>query len=444
MNPSTSTPAVVSSPPGKSRHVIRWLLGCLGVLFFLCCACTAGFGAWTWKQYTAYPTDPLVLTQIVEREVSQMRGLEFKQPVSVKLVTPDQMRAYLQKQFEKDMDPEEMRAGQLTLAAMDLIEPDTDLSQIYLDLFSEQTAGLYDPDTKQLYVVSDSSAVSVLGRTTLAHELTHALQDQYFDLNKSGYGTKHEHDSEYMAGLQSLVEGDASLVQAQYMRAKLSPLDWLRMGIEYSRLDMTALNSAPKYLSASMMFPYTQGSRFAQTLYTSGGWSAVNAAFAHPPQSTEQVLHPQHFNASDPPRIVSLPPLTDTLGSGWRLVDEEIMGEFAIQQHLQPLGVLTATLAASGWGGDRYATFYNEARDATLFAWRTEWDTTTDAAEFARTYDLYLTDRFGHAADSKDGNWMCWQASDDYRCMQRSAGAVLIVRAPDQKTARPVLDRLGP
>ena len=114
----------------------------------------------------------------------------------------------------------------------------------------------------------------------------------------------------------------------------LSPLDWVRLGWEYSQLDLDEFNQAPEAVSAGLTFPYNYGQIFVGNLYQSGGWTAVDAAFADPPQSTEQILHPQRYYQADKPEVVTLPPLTDTLGSGWRLVDEDTLGEFYTRLHL--------------------------------------------------------------------------------------------------------------
>jgi len=430
----------------KRPPIWRWIAGCLIVMVCLCCVATSGVGAWLWKQYTAYPTNPAALIQIVEKEVSRMRGLEFKRPVALKLLTPEQLRARLLDKFEQEWPREEARGLALTLAAFDLLEPETDLYQLYLDLYTEQVTGLYDPETQELYVVSDAGGVNVSGRMTLAHELTHALQDQHFDLQGLGYGKERQagHDSEYLAGLQGLVEGDASLLQAQYMR-RFSPLDWLRFLWEYSRLDMSKFNQAPRAISAGLTFPYLQGSDFVKSLYTSGGWAAVNAAFANPPQSTEQILHPGRYRLNDQPRLVTLPPLTDTLGSGWHLASQDIMGEYYTRLHLeQYLKPISATLAAEGWGGDRYNTFYNEAQKTTVLVWYTAWDNTTEAGEFAKAYTLYLTHTFDHDADSTQGDRACWQSPQDYRCMTWQAASVVVVRGPDAETVERVLNEIKP
>ncbi|MBN1887987.1 MAG: hypothetical protein JW850_08345 [Thermoflexales bacterium] len=408
-----------------------------------CCALSSGLVAWSWRQYTAYPTDPEALAQVVQHQVVQMRGLEFIHPVTVRTLTPDELRERMQRELEQEWPPEEARKYALTLAAFDLMHPDTDLYQLYLDLLSEQVVGLYDTDTKELYVVADGK-IGVLGRMILAHELTHALQDQHYDLNALGYGeqVRGELDSEHMSGIVGLVEGDASLLQSMYMRT-FSALDWARLGWEYAQLDMDTLESAPEALTAGLTFPYQEGQRFVVSLYESGGWAAVDAAFARPPQSTEQILHPERYRAGDRPRLVALPPLTDTLGAGWQFVDEDIMGEFYTRLHLSPqTGSLAAAEAAEGWGGDRYAVYSHESQAALLLAWRTVWDNETEADQFVEEYKRYLDDVAGHEANLAQADRACWQLPDQYRCLVWSADRVTVVRGPDAYTVERVMQVL--
>jgi len=425
-------------------RIVRWAAGCLIVLACLCCLLTSGTAAWLWKQYTAYPSDPAALAQVVQKEVQQMRGLEFKSPVTPRLMTPDKLRERLVQKFEQEWPREKAHSLALTLAALDLLDPKTDLYQLYLDLYTEQISGFYDPETRELYIVSDASRIGVVGRMTLAHELTHALQDQHYDLQKLGYGKTGsiEHDSEYLAGLQGLVEGDATLLQSQYMQT-FSPLDWVRFVWEYSRIDTGKYNQAPPVISAGLTFPYTYGGAFVKSLYASGGWAAVNAAFSNPPRSTEQILHPYRYRQSDAPQLVSLPPLTDTLGIGWQLVDEDVIGEFYTQLHLaQHLSQAAAINAAKGWGGDRYATYYNANQETIALAWHSVWDNEAEANEFVDAYDLYLSTLFNHSADTTQDNQSCWQKSQDYRCLKWQSSSVIVVRGPDANTVERMLQAL--
>ncbi len=444
-----SADTMPSASPRRDRRRAYWIAGCLamGMAVTTCLCCLTGLlvAVWLWKQDQVYPTEPEPLTQVVQLEVTRLRGLEFRQPVVVRTLTPDELRQRMAQKLEEEFSPQEARNDALVLAAFDLLDPDTDLYSLYVDLYSELVAGFYEPETKELYVVSDSSQIGVLGRLTLAHELTHALQDQYYDLQAMGYGRQvaSQYDSEYLVGVMGLVEGDASLVQAQYMRT-LSPLDWARLAWEYSRMDWGKYSKIPAPIYAGFTFPYNYGPAFVADLYRSGGWAGVNSAFAHPPQSTEQILHPDRYRAGDAPRLVTVPPLTDTLGSGWHLVDEEVMGEFAIRLHLSPqLGEAAAALAAEGWGGDRYAVYYHETRSAILLLWRTVWDTQAEAHEFVERYTRYLDRVARHSAGVTEAGRSCWTVSTHYRCLVWDGEWVTVVRGPDQATVEQVLRLTG-
>jgi hypothetical protein len=240
-----------------------------------------------------------------------------------------------------------------------------------------------------------------------------------------------------------LVEGDAQMLQVQYM-ARLSPLDMARLGQEYSQLDMDAYNQAPKAISQGLLFPYQYGQSFVDSLYKEGSWAAVNAAFAHPPQSSEQILHPERYRLNDAPRLVTLPPLTDTLGNGWRLADEDILGEFYIRLHMgQHLEESVATSAAEGWGGDRYAVYSDQAQKKLVMVWRAVWDGETDAGEFVADYTLYLDSVAGHSADATQTGRACWQMSDNYRCLSWSADSSTVVRGPDAVAVEQVIKAVG-
>ena len=142
-------------------------------------------------------------------------------------------------------------------------------------------------------------------------------------------------------------------------------------GLKISQCAGVALGHAPPVLISSLSFPYSSGYRFVETLYDAGGFEAIDAAWADPPRSTEHILHPERYLAGDAPQIVTLPPLTDTLGVGWELLEDDILGEFFLREYLdQQLAAAVAERAAEGWGGDRYAVYWNEATGGLVMALR--------------------------------------------------------------------------
>jgi hypothetical protein len=142
------------------------------------------------------------------------------------------------------------------------------------------------------------------------------------------------------------------------------------------------LDRAPRVFAEGLIFPYTKGFVFAQTLYSRGGWATIDAALADPPISTEQILHPEKYLASprDVPMATGVPPLTDTLGAGWVYRDTGTIGEFELGLMLRENDVSSFASAAEGWGGGQY-DLYERGSNALLIM-GTAWDTAEDATEF--------------------------------------------------------------
>jgi hypothetical protein len=242
--------------------------------------------------------------------------------------------------------------------------------------------------------------------------------------------------------VRALAEGEAELVQSLYLfdndfftEEEIEAIRNNAGGEEQADL----LNTVPPVLINDMIFPYTAGVDFVVELYREGGFAAIDAAWANPPRSTEHILHPDRYLAGDAPQIVALVPLTATLGAGWELVDEDIMGEFYLRQYLaQQLPASAVGRAAAGWGGDRYAVYHNAAAGALVMALRLVWDTPADALEFAAAYADYPAALLGVVATPQPDGSNCWLA-DEVICLAQVESESFIVRAPDEATAAAVM-----
>lgn len=380
----------------------------------------------------------------IEANVSELRGLALREPISPLLLTRDELRERLAEEFAADNSPDEARADVLELSAFDFLARDYDLYQAQLDLQSEGILGYYDPETAEFVIITDGALLDPAAQWTHAHEFVHALQDQHFALDDLDNDAL---DSEARAAIRALAEGEAELVQYLF----LFEGDYFsRQEVDAILSDATSdggdfLRDFPAVLVNNMAFPYTSGVDFVLELYREDGFDAINAAWANPPQSTEHILHPDRYRAGDPPIAVSLPPLTDTLGFGWEQIDEDILGEFFLRQYLdQQLPAATVNRAATGWGGDRYAVYWNEADRALVMALRLLWDTPEDAEEFAAAYPDYARRLYGvdDAETLPDGS-ACW-AGEDVICFRQEEGDSLVVRAPDISLAATVMTALQP
>jgi hypothetical protein len=372
--------------------------------------------------------------QEIESNVIELRGLPQLEAVIPTALTSEELRTRLEADFMEDYSPEESRLDVLTLSAFDFLERDFDLYNFTIDLYTEQVAGFYDPETDEFVVISSGEAsFGVLEQFTYAHEFVHALQDQHFSLDLL---SDESLDSEAAFAIRALAEGDATLAQTLYIsEGYFSQEQLLEIITAAGALDSSVFNSAPPVLSHELEFPYTSGLNFVQTLYAQGGYSAVDDAWNNLPQSTEQIIHPERYLSGDEPQIVSLQPLTDTLGAGWQRLDEDTLGEFYLREYLaQQLNSTIVETAATGWGGDRYTVYWNEASEQIVMVLKLVWDTTADSDEFAAAYEAYPAQLFGATAASQPDGSQCWQGTDVI-CLYQNGDETMIVRAPDLETA---------
>jgi hypothetical protein len=366
----------------------------------------------------------------VEANVIEIRGLQPIMPVQATFLTPAELRLRLEADFEEDYSLEEARQDAIVYSAFDFLDRDFDLYNFWLDLYSEQIAGFYDTDTAEFVVISEAQQFGPSEQWTHAHEFVHALQDQHFDLGRI---KDDELDPEARLALRALAEGEATLVQLLYLDY-FTEAEMAQIFAGMNQGNDNLLQNAPRVLRAGLEFPYSAGFEFVAALYREGGFDAIDAAWADPPRSTEHILHPQRYLAGDNPIPVTLAPLTATLGAGWELLDEDVLGEFYLRQYLlQQLSSQEVDVAATGWGGDQYAVYWNEATEQLVMVLRSVWDTETDREEFAAAYGRYAAQLTG-AAEQPVAGGRCW-SGQEILCLYQEGSETLVVRAPDPTTA---------
>lgn len=359
----------------------------------------------------------------IQDQVSTLRGLEPEREITRTIYTQDDLRQFILKELEDDFPPEEAKKSALEMAAFDFLSPDIDLVTLMEDLYTEQIAGFYDTDTRSFTIIDEDEEMGPLEKATYAHEYTHALQDQHYGLDALD---PEDNDDDASLAADALIEGDAMNIMQQYMLAFLDSDEIFQLLSESMESESTVLDSAPEIIQTQMMFPYEQGAAFVNYLYEEGGYREIDHAFANPPKSTEQIMHPERYLEGETPQIVTLPPLTGTLGSDWQFVDENVLGEFTLQQYLeQYVGEQTASQAADGWGGDRYAVLYRPENDDLALVLRIAWDTPAEAKEFLGAFQTMAKNRFG----SNPTRNTCWEGGDAM-CIYLTDDETLIIRAP--------------
>jgi hypothetical protein len=372
------------------------------------------------------------------------RGLSPSQPVERAFLTVAEVKQRVLDDFEEDYSPEEAADDTRVLAAFGLVEPGLDLYNLFVRLYSEGVAGYYDPDTQELVLVSETQGLNAYERTVFAHEYTHALQDQVFGIRASGFSDEmFDQDSERFEAAQAVLEGDARLLEEQYQDT-LTAAEQREYDEAVNAQDVSLYFEMPEYLLHDFIFPYEQGLEFVRRYYNEGGWARVDELWRNMPVSSEQILHPERYDAGEAPVVVARPALTDTLGSGWRMLDNGVNGEWYTYLILAygtdgdaQLAPNRARAAAEGWGGDGYNVYLRESDEALVLAAHWVWDTAADAEEFVEAFREYGDERFGGPA-TEIGDRLCWGVAGQ-NCLLTTGTGTLWLMAPDGTTFEAVL-----
>jgi hypothetical protein len=317
------------------------------------------------------------ISAMVERE----RGLNFTDPVEVELAGEGDFQQRLLEDFDEDVD--ELRQTEVLLKAFGLVGPDVDLVESMRTLLGAGVVGFYDPETDELVV--RGTALTPYIRTTIAHELTHALDDQHFDLDRPEYD---DADDEVGFGFGALVEGNARRVEDAYV-ATLSDEERLDAAAEELALggDLD-LGDVPLVLIRLISAPYGLGQSFVDTLIDEGGQSALDAAFAAPPRTSEQVIEPAAYREGEARIEVPAP------SAGGAVVDEGVAGQLLIELVLaDELGEDQAREAAEGWGGDWVVGWRDGERSCASLS--VVGDDSGETTELREAFEEWATGRAG-------------------------------------------------
>jgi hypothetical protein len=295
----------------------------------------------------------------VLEQMSEITGLKLQTPLKKTLRSRDEIRAYVIKQMDEDKNPSERYAGQRSAEAFGLIPKGFDLDTFMVELLTEQIAGLYDPKAHEFYIADWIPVADQ--RMVMAHELTHALEDQHFQIEDWVKAARPNDDAELAR--EAVLEGSAMAAMIDFLLqgtgSSLGDLPDFDPSILVGDLtDSPALQKAPRFIKDALVFPYFSGLKFSAAILKPSGWSGLPGVFSKPPLSTQQILHPALYRSGRVPAPVTLPSMEKMLGSNWGKLEENTLGEFGWQEVLkQFLGDERAKPLSAAWDGDRYIVY---------------------------------------------------------------------------------------
>jgi len=381
------------------------------------------------------------LLQRIEDDVSGLRGLQPRTQVPLRFLDQAALQRYFVDRFNQDYLTSERESDQKLLETLGLVSKGESVSQLLLDVLQEQVIGVYNQDDKIMYLVtSDPPQLGAQEKATFAHEYTHALQDQHFDLTT--LAPKHPENDDRSLAIQALVEGDATLMQRLWGQQRLSQDEITQLG--QGGTDSKLL-SAPLFLRDQLLFPYSDGFNFIRQIYQAGGgYAGVDDVFRNPPDSTSQILHIEKYRAHVKPIDVSLPDLSQgSLGEGWRQINSNVLGELDIRLLLSQLTDPTHGVRGSaGWAGDRWELLEKDGHQALVIS--TVWDTQNDARNFFQTFALAMNNRFPAAQEeAASATRQALTAATSATEIRRNGQSVVAILSYDRPTAEAIASVLG-
>jgi hypothetical protein len=389
----------------------------------------------------------------IEQGIEDIRGLKFRTPVPMEVKSPEELRQYLEAELARQYTPEQVRGLQRVYERLGLLAPGVDLGEALVKLYTAQIAGFYDPAAGTLFLVP--SGLPPVGWTVsmmqfamqrdlvnemlLAHELTHALQDQNFGTLKAADDPSNDDRS---LAIHAVVEGDATLAGFAYLFGGLpenSVLDLVdRLGAVPAELEKT-LPDTPPVLRDSLVFQYSAGAKFVALAYLRGGWTAVNALLQYPPTSTEQVLWPdKYFGQRKAPTLVHIGGLDDyRKANDWKLIEENTMGALTVRILIEAfLDPERALQVASGWDGDRFIAY--EKGDALHIIWMSAWDGDAGAHEFFAAEREILARKFPESSAHAEGERIIATGPEPYVLERRGDKVLVVLGVPAGEAAQRV------
>ncbi|HEY2119390.1 MAG TPA: hypothetical protein VGH37_09425 [Candidatus Acidoferrum sp.] len=328
----------------------------------------------------------------VLQQMSEITGWKLKSPLKKSIRSREEIHSYVLRQMDDEKDAKERYASTRSAEAFGLIPKGFNLEGFLVDLLTEQVAGLYDPKAHEFYIADWIEPDEQ--RMVMSHELTHALEDQQFQIEDWVKAARPNDDAEMAR--ESVLEGSAMAAMLDYMLQekglKLLDLPDIDPSVFVGDLSATPLlKKAPPFIKDSLMFPYFSGLTFSMMVLKSDGWRGFSSVFARPPASTQQIMHPELYRSNTVPKPLKLGLPGNFVDANWTLLEQNSMGEFGWKEVLkQFLGEDRAKQLSASWDGDLYATFEQKDTKKTLLVTHIRLANEETAARFLGQYSEAL------------------------------------------------------
>jgi hypothetical protein len=342
-------------------------------------------------------------------------------------------RSYIEALVFGRYDPAAVAQQQTLLQALGFVANEYYHVEVMMNDTADFVGGYYYPEQNKIYL--PGNGFYAFEQYIYAYEYGFALLDRNFDI----YTEFCQGIADSCLAQTALATGDVTLMQEQWIETY--PIDFEPE--EYFNLeDPDPLFQdywAPAYFNVYRNFAVRYGYPFVTHLYEQNGWQTINYTYRYPPETSEQVMHPEKYDAREARVLLYDPDLQPTLGEGWELVERETLGEwrsFLLLTATDYPGAIRpedeASAAAAGWGGDTYQMFANAESGAVVLTVHWRWDTTTDREEFYTSFAASQAGRFLNGEFDGPGEGDCWMLQGAFSCLYQNNRDILWIYTTDE------------
>jgi hypothetical protein len=363
----------------------------------------------------------------IAQELTTISGMKLLHAVPCDFISKENIGEFLKKRVKESIKPEDLRAEELTLKKFGLVPPEFNLAESTVELLTEQAAAFYDYDKKKLFITDSTPAETQ--EPVLAHELSHALADQNFNLGKFIRAGRKSDDG--ATARLAVMEGQATWLMSEYLARKMGQsllsapglLDMMAGLSEGSAGQFPVFDKAPLYLRTTLIFPYTKGMLFQNALVKASGVESFSDVFRKPPVSTQQILHPDKYFAHVEPTTPSVP---EPKLKGFKSLVGGSLGELEHSILLeQYVSKDRATAIAPHWRGCSFEVREQGKRGRSVLLYVSEWDSEESARDYFAAYLEVLRKKWKKITIDAEATEQVTGTGDDGRFELRRKGALV-------------------
>lgn len=372
-----------------------------------------------------------VTIQELKQRVTLIGKLDFKTDVPIKYLSKDRLRKYIGNRVDQEYSIELAKKEELYFQLMGFNNGPIGVKNLHKKILMANASAQYNEKTKELFVLNGYQSLNMMNAMIVVHELRHAIQDAHFDL-PALLGKYSGYDDRGLA-IISAVEGDAAFTTLLFNGFNPELLISTYNSdpvLSFSPLgNTTLLYKMPNIVKQRFIMPNIEGLRFLTAIFTKKKWKGINDILVSPPDSSEQILHPEKYLKREKPISVTM----QYQPEGYELFHSGVIGEYYLNILLTPKNTNKNLDFANGWGGDtfniyRKPSFY-------FLAWKSVWDDEKFCSSFAFLFKQFIENTF--QVNFKEGNvrgssFVAGQAGDNYFFIRRARNEMIFIRTNDR------------